>query len=403
MLHAARSFKALVLAAVMVAAMAPVAAPAQVSFGAGIGVGISVNIGPPALPVYVQPPCPAPNYLWTPGYWGWGAAGYFWVPGTWVIAPRIGYLWTPGYWGYAGGAYGWHAGYWGPHIGFYGGINYGFGYGGVGYAGGGWSGNVFRYNTAVTNVNTTVVRNVYVNKTVVVNDYNTTYNRVSYNGGPSGVPAQPSADQQAVEQGPRLPMTPLQQQHVETASGDRNLLASVNRGRPGEAAVARPFSPQNRPANYTPVRAQDTAAARSAVVSASAQPPLPASGGRSQSVAPDAPRASAWGRFNQPATSADHQAPSYASQGSNRQPRPYQAPQSKQTQPQSQNYAQTWQQSQTYAPSGAHTQNRAHSPAPAHPQSRPYRQSQAAPQSQPHAPGAPKPVQQGADNGHGKP
>ena len=26
-----------------------------------------------------------------------------------------------------------NAGYWGPHVGFYGGINYGYGYGGVGY------------------------------------------------------------------------------------------------------------------------------------------------------------------------------------------------------------------------------------------------------------------------------
>jgi WXXGXW repeat (2 copies) len=44
------------------------------SFGQ-IAVGISVHVAPPALPVYVQPPCPTPGYLWTPGYWAYGPAG----------------------------------------------------------------------------------------------------------------------------------------------------------------------------------------------------------------------------------------------------------------------------------------------------------------------------------------
>ena len=138
----------------------PASTPAQ------IAVGISVHIGPPALPVYAQPVCPGVGYIWTPGYWSYGPDGYFWVPGTWVMAPTPGLLWTPGYWGWAGGVYVWHGGYWGPHVGFYGGINYGFGYGGVGFVGGEWRGGAFHYNTAVTNVNTTVIHNTYVNKTV---------------------------------------------------------------------------------------------------------------------------------------------------------------------------------------------------------------------------------------------
>src|ERR1700720_5017268 len=89
---------------------------------AQIGIGISVRVGPPALPVYVQPVCPGEGYLWTPGYWAYGEAGDFWVPGTWVLAPRPGVLWTPGYWGWGSGVYLWHAGYWGPHVGFYGGV-----------------------------------------------------------------------------------------------------------------------------------------------------------------------------------------------------------------------------------------------------------------------------------------
>ncbi len=121
---------------------------------ASAGIAISITVAPPLLPVYTQPPCPVDGYIWTPGYWGWGDAGYYWVPGVWVAAPRIGFLWTPGYWGLVGPSYIWHAGYWGPHVGFYGGVNYGFGYVGVGYAGGFWAGSIFRYNTAVTSVNT---------------------------------------------------------------------------------------------------------------------------------------------------------------------------------------------------------------------------------------------------------
>jgi hypothetical protein len=53
----------------------------------------------------------------------------------------------------------------GPHIGFYGGVNYGFGYGGVGFGGGEWRGGSFYYNRSVTNV--TNVTTVY-NQTVIV-------------------------------------------------------------------------------------------------------------------------------------------------------------------------------------------------------------------------------------------
>ncbi len=209
----------------------PSVAPAQ------IAVGVSIHIGPPALPVYVQPVCPAPGYIWAPGYWAYGPAGYFWVPGTWVLAPTPGYLWTPGYWGWGGGVYAWHAGYWGPHVGFYGGINYGFGYGGVGFVGGEWHGGVFHYNTAVTNVNTTVIHNTYVNNTVV---NRTVVNNVSYNGGAGGVTAQPTAQERAAMNEHHVQATSLQTQHEEAARSDRSMLASENHGRPAVAATAHP-------------------------------------------------------------------------------------------------------------------------------------------------------------------
>ena len=119
---------------------------------AGIAVGVSINIAPPILPVYVQPALPAPGYIWSPGYWAYGDDGYYWVPGTWVLPPEPGLLWTPGYWGWGDGVYLWHGGYWGPHVGFYGGVNYGFGYGGVGFQGGYWRGGAYFYNRSVVNV-----------------------------------------------------------------------------------------------------------------------------------------------------------------------------------------------------------------------------------------------------------
>ena len=116
---------------------------------------------PPELPVYDQPPLPGPGYIWTPGYWGGGPLGYFWVPGTWVEPPSVGLLWTPGYWGFRDGIYVWTAGYWGPHVGFYGGVNYGFGYAGAGYEGGRWANGVFSYNRTVNNFGSVYITNVF--------------------------------------------------------------------------------------------------------------------------------------------------------------------------------------------------------------------------------------------------
>jgi WXXGXW repeat (2 copies) len=205
---------------------------------AQISVGVAVHIGPPALPVYEQPICPGTGYLWTPGYWAYGPDGYYWVPGTWVMAPSVGLLWTPGYWGWGGGGYFFHAGYWGPHVGFYGGINYGFGYGGVGFVGGRWNGGVFAYNTAVMHVNTTVIHNTYVDRTVVNNV--TVNNHVSYNGGTGGISARPNSAELAAEHENHVAPTSMQTQHEHAASTNRALLASENHGRPAIAATAKP-------------------------------------------------------------------------------------------------------------------------------------------------------------------
>ena len=211
--------------------LVPAASRAQVSLG------VSIHVGPPALPVYVQPPCPQEGYLWTPGYWAYGDDGYYWVPGVWVAPPRVGVLWTPGYWGWNEGVYVFHAGYWGPHIGFYGGVNYGFGYGGVGFVGGEWRGGRFAYNTAVVNVNTTVIHNTYVNKTVIVN--NTMVNRTSFSGGPGGINARPTREEMAASHESHIQPTAMQVSHQHLASTNRANFASENHGRPAAAAMSR--------------------------------------------------------------------------------------------------------------------------------------------------------------------
>lgn len=212
------------------------------------GVFVSITIAPPVLPVYAQPPCPVDGYLWTPGYWAWGPAGYYWVPGVWVAPPAVGVLWTPGYWAFGAGIYLWHAGYWGPHVGYYGGVNYGWGYTGFGFAGGVWAGSVFRYNAAVVNVNRTVIRNVYVDRTVIRNT--TVVNRASFNG-PGGIQARPTPEQRAYMNERHFGPTTAQFSHDRAASQDRSLLASANHGRPPIGAMDRVggqrFDAQARP------------------------------------------------------------------------------------------------------------------------------------------------------------
>ena len=231
-MNSARFTRLLLLALLLVALPAA-------SFAA---VFVSVTVAPPPIPVYVQPICPTPGYMWTPGYWAWGDLGYYWVPGTWVPAPAVGLLWTPGYWGWSGGVYVWNGGYWGPHIGFYGGVNYGYGYGGVGFVGGQWRGGAFYYNSAVMHVNRNVT-NVYVNKTVVVNNNN----RVSYNGGTGGINRRPTTYEQSAARDNHVQPTALQTKNESAARQDPQLLAKNNGGKPAIAATAQPgdFSSRN--------------------------------------------------------------------------------------------------------------------------------------------------------------
>jgi len=222
------SIRSLLFALVLLAISA--ASSAQIS------VGISIRIAPPELPVYEQPISPGDDYIWTPGYWAYGDDDYYWVPGTWVIAPEVGYLWTPGYWGEDGDDYIFHEGYWGTQVGFYGGINYGYGYFGRGYEGGRWDNGHFFYNQSVSHVDVSRNPNVYNTR---VED-NNSGNRVSFNGGRGGRSDRPTSQEEAAGRERHIAPVAAQTQHVQSAHTNPELRSSANHGKPPIAATPKP-------------------------------------------------------------------------------------------------------------------------------------------------------------------
>jgi hypothetical protein len=191
---------------------------------------------PPPLPVYDQPPIPGPGYVWTPGYWGWSddSDDYYWVPGTWVEPPSYGDLWTPGYWRFYNGRYLYSDGYWGPQVGFYGGVDYGYGYGGSGYNGGRWQGNQFYYNSQANNLGGRQFGATYSE------GLSSNGNRASFNGGPGGLRVTPAQADITAAHARAAPPTSSQREQARAASAQPQFRASVNRGSPPVAATSRP-------------------------------------------------------------------------------------------------------------------------------------------------------------------
>ena len=173
---------------------------------------------PPPLPEYAQPAASQPGTVWAPGYWQHGPGGYYWVAGAWVAPPYVGALWTPGYWASAGPHYRFHPGFWGRHVGYYGGVPYGYGYPGRGYVGGYWNGNRFLLNQAVNRVDVNVVRDVYTHPEPGFAGV-----RVSF-AGPGGVVLAPIAAE----------LLALREQH------ERPLRVQVDLEREGLHVVGRP-------------------------------------------------------------------------------------------------------------------------------------------------------------------
>ncbi len=196
---------------------------------------IQADEPPPPLPEYEQPPMPAPGYTWTPGYWAWNNDDYFWAPGVWVEPPQPGLLWTPAYWAFVGGVYYFHRGYWAPHVGFYGGVNYGYGYNGLGYEGGRWENGRFSYNATVNNFGAVRVADVYRQPVTVPPGAG----RASYAGGPGGNLLKPTPEQEQVAAEPHVRPTPAQFSQVRAASVNAEQFQAANKGKPAVAATIR--------------------------------------------------------------------------------------------------------------------------------------------------------------------
>jgi hypothetical protein len=218
-----------VLPFLVLSAVAALPAPSS----AQVAVGVSVTLAPPPIPIYAEPPLPGDGYIFTPGYWAWGPSEYYWVPGTWVLPPAPGLLWTPGYWGFVNGAYLWHAGYWGPHVGFYGGVNYGFGYSGIGYIGGRWDGGHFFYNSAIHNFGHVHVAGSFREAPPAFRGA-----RPSFSGGPHGARGEPGRDAGFAAHEEHRPPSDQQLRHERVAGGLHHAVATVNHGRPYVAATA---------------------------------------------------------------------------------------------------------------------------------------------------------------------
>jgi hypothetical protein len=120
----------------------------------------------------------------------------------------------------------------------------------VGFVGGAWHGEHFAYNTAVVNVNTTVIHNTYVDKTVV---HERVVSRASFNGGPGGTRAAPTERERSFARETHVQATSEQASHEHMARSDRSNFASENHGRPANPAMskvgARAENQQDRIAN----------------------------------------------------------------------------------------------------------------------------------------------------------
>src|ERR1700683_1735387 len=228
-----------------------------ISGAASAQVRVAITIAPPPLVVYEQPICPGDGYIWTPGYWSYDYddTDYFWVPGTWVLAPEVGFLWTPGYWGWGGDGFMFYDGFWGPEGGFYGGINYGFGYFGTGYVGGRWDNGHFFYNTTINHVDVNVIHNVY-NTRINVN----TDNRVSFNGGNGGINARPTSHEEEIAHAKHTGPVAAQTEHLQAARSDPQQRFSTNHGAPAVAATPKPGAFKDSGA----IRAREAGAANNA-------------------------------------------------------------------------------------------------------------------------------------------
>jgi len=149
-----------------------------------------------------------------------------------------------------------HPGYWGRHVGYYGGVNYGFGYMGIGFVGGEWHDHDFRYNTAVVRVNNVYIHNTSVDRTVVERNTIVNDRRVAYSGGPGGIRHDPAPFERNAMHEQHMGATSVQQAHFQAARSDRSFYAKNNGGHPQTVVAERPLGFNNNHGPQSNMRTQ---------------------------------------------------------------------------------------------------------------------------------------------------
>jgi hypothetical protein len=87
-----------------------------------------------------------------------------------------------------------------------------------------------------------VVRNVYVDRTIVERNTVVRDSRVAYSGGPGGIHHEPNNEERNYMHESHMAPTSVQQAHFQAARADHSNYFNANHGQPQRAAVARPMS-----------------------------------------------------------------------------------------------------------------------------------------------------------------
>jgi len=141
-----------------------------------------------------------------------------------------------------------HPGYWGPQVGYYGGVNYGFGYLGVGFVGGEWRDHDFYYNRAAWRVDDRRIHDYYEDRRDWDRHWVERDSRTSYSGGPGGIRHDPDQRERMAMRDQHIERTSYQEQHQREAMNNRNAYARFNGGRPANVVANRPLQAEPHPA-----------------------------------------------------------------------------------------------------------------------------------------------------------
>ena len=127
------------------------------------------------------------------------------------------------------------------HVGFYGGVDYGFGYVGDGYEGGRWdNGRFFVQPRRHQHQHTYASRSTAPSNGSGVNNRQRRTRTVSFNGGPDGTTVKPTREEMQAERAKHVAPTRVQLENARSASHDQDFFFSNNKGKPRVAATEKP-------------------------------------------------------------------------------------------------------------------------------------------------------------------